>query len=163
MLSRTSAPSAVEPLLPLDELVSDDGFSIKTTLSNESATASSRVARRYASPTEGHLPTSTKWVAVACSYNHADPAHVEAVLAHRAQVLFPRRDERATQPHGARLHRLLPFRPARIPPAGSPGPKRVEPLSANRTLYRSEGILLNMGEARSDGHAIETLQVDKRS
>src|SRR2546430_11236825 len=74
MLSRTSAPSAVEPLLPLDELVSDDGFSINTTLSNESATASSRVARRYASPTDGHLPTSTKWVAVACSYNHADPA-----------------------------------------------------------------------------------------
>src|SRR2546423_7592387 len=74
MLSRTSAPSAVEPLLPLDELVSDDGFSIDTTLSNESATASSRVARLYASPTEGHLPTSTKWVAVACSYNHAEPA-----------------------------------------------------------------------------------------
>src|SRR2546430_2191190 len=74
MLSRTSAPSAVEPLLPLDELIPDDDFSINTTLSNESATASSRVARRYASPTEGHLPTSTKWVAVACSYNHADPA-----------------------------------------------------------------------------------------
>src|SRR2546430_3960558 len=99
-------------------------------LSKLSATAYSRVARRYTSPSETHRDDSTKWFAATCSYSHARSEEHTSELQSQSNLVCRLLLEKKNRHAGGHRRRHLVSAP---PPAGRRRCRTGRPARAART------------------------------